>query len=95
MVGFKCSRCIYGNAREAAEVRKEMAIDGDGNVECVEKFCYLGDMIGCGGGAEEASRARVRCARAKFRELSPLLTARGTSLKVKGKLYVRSMFSVL
>ena len=27
----------------------------------------------------------VRCAWAKFRELSPILTARGTSLKVKGK----------
>jgi hypothetical protein len=44
-------------------------------------------MMGSGGGAEEASRARVRCAWAKFRELSPLLTARGASLKVKGKLY--------
>ena len=87
VVGFECSRCIYGDAREAAEARKEMEIDGDGNVECVGKFCYLGDMIGSGGGAEEASRARVRCAWAKFRELSPLLTARGASLKVKGKLY--------
>jgi hypothetical protein len=44
-------------------------------------------MMGSGGGAEEASRARVQCAWAKFRELSPLLTARGASLKVKGKLY--------
>jgi hypothetical protein len=42
---------------------------------------------GRAGGAEEASRARVRNAWAKFRELSPLLTARGASLKVKGKLY--------
>ena len=24
---------------------------------CVDKFCYLVDMIGAGGGAEEASRA--------------------------------------
>jgi len=38
-------------------------------------------------GAEEASKARVRCAWAKFRELPPLMTARGASLKVKGKLY--------
>ena len=89
VVGFECSRCVHGNAREAAEVRKEIELDGDGNVECVEKFCYLGDMMGSGGGAEEASRARVRCAWAKFRELSPLLTARGASLKVKGKLYVQ------
>lgn len=87
VVGFKCSRCIHGDAREAAEERKGIEIDSDGNVECVGKFCYLGDMIGSGGGAEEASRARVRCAWAKFRELSPLLAARGASLKVKGKLY--------
>ncbi|ESN93918.1 hypothetical protein HELRODRAFT_180330 [Helobdella robusta] len=33
------------------------------------------------GGAEEASRARVRCAWAKYRELVPILTARGASLK--------------
>ena len=36
-------------------------------LECVGKFCYLGDMIGSGGGAEEASRARVQCAWGKFR----------------------------
>ena len=68
-------------------MRKEIEIDSEGKVECVSKFCYLGDIIGSGGGAEEASRARVRCAWAKFRELSPILTARGASLKVKGKLY--------
>jgi hypothetical protein len=28
-----------------------------GKMECVSRFCYLGDMIGSGGGAEEASRA--------------------------------------
>jgi len=43
--------------------------------------------MGSGRGAEEASKARVRCAWAKFRELPPLMTARGASLKVKGKLY--------
>ena len=44
-------------------------------------------MIGLGGGAEDASRARVRCAWAKFRELAPILTNRGASLRVKGKIY--------
>lgn len=83
--GFECRRCVNGGER--GEVKKEMEIDCDGKVECVSKFCYLGDMLGSGGGAEEASRARVRCAWAKFRELSPILTERGASLKVKGKLY--------
>ena len=35
-------------------------------LEVVDKFCYLGDVIGKSGGAEEASRARVRCAWGKF-----------------------------
>ena len=26
-------------------------------LECVTKFCYLGDTLGAGGGAEEAARA--------------------------------------
>jgi len=45
--------------------------------------CYL---IGAGGGTEEASSARVRCAWEKFRELAPILI-RGASLKVKGIVY--------
>ena len=50
-------------------------------------FCYLGDMLSAGGGVEEAVRFRVRCAWGKFNELMPILTMRGTSLKVKGKIY--------
>ena len=50
-------------------------------------FCYLGDTLGVGGGAEEAARARVRCACAKFKELSPILTARGASYRIKVKIY--------
>ena len=44
------------------------------------------EVLLSGGGAEEALRARVWCAWAKFRELFLTLTARGASLKVKGKL---------
>ena len=43
----------------------------------MSKFCYLGDTLGSGGGVVEAARARVRCAWAKFKELSPILTVRG------------------
>jgi hypothetical protein len=44
-------------------------------------------MIGSGGGAEETSRASVRCASGKCRELAPILTSRDASLKVKEKVY--------
>jgi len=48
---------------------------------------YLGNMPSCGGGAEDVSRVRVRCAWKKFRELSTILTVRGASLRLKGKIY--------
>ena len=64
-------------------------------LECVEQFCYLGDMIGAGGGVGEASRARTRCAWAKFRELAPILTSREASLAVKGKIYKACVQRVL
>ena len=93
VVGFECSRCVEGLGY--GEVKKDMEIELGGKLEWVDKFCYLGDMIGSGGGAEEASRARVRCAWGKFRELSPILTSRGASLKVKGKLYRTCVQSVM
>ena len=61
----------------------------------MDKFCYLGDMIGSGGGAEDASGMRVKCAWGKFRELSPILTARRASLKLKGKVYRTCVQSVM
>ena len=64
-------------------------------LECVPKFCYLGDTLGAGGGADEAVRARVRCAWAKFKELSPILTARGASYHIKGKIFRACVRSVL
>ena len=50
------------------------------------KFCYLGDTLGAEG-VDEAARARVRCALAKFKELSPILTACGASYHMKGKIF--------
>ena len=49
----------------------EVELEPGVKVECVSKFCYLGDTLGSGGGVVEAARARVRCAWAKFKELSP------------------------
>ena len=64
-------------------------------LECVDKFCYLGDMIGSDGGAEDASSMRVKYAWGKFRELSPVLTAKRASLKLKGKVYRICVQSVM
>ena len=69
-----CGRCRGGGKPERTEGQQQISLGHGQSLECVEKFCYLGDMIGAGGGAEDASRARVRCAWSKFKELSPILT---------------------
>ena len=52
-------------------------------------------LLGCGGGVEDAVRTRVKCASGKFRELESLLTLRGMSLKLKGKIDAVCILSVL
>ena len=64
VVDFNCRKCH--DCDTSAQVER-MEIGANEKQECVELFCYLGDMIGAGGGAEEASRARTRCVWAKFR----------------------------
>jgi hypothetical protein len=90
---FECSRC-RGDVKELDEKRHLLLRQGD-KLECVDTFCYLGDTLGRGGGVEDAVRTRVRCAWAKFRELSPLLTVRGVPLRLKGKIYKACVQSVL
>src|SRR3989441_12481350 len=83
---FKCRNCS-GRGVKVADGVRQVVLGAMVELEVVDKFCYLGDVIGKGGGAKEASRARVRCAWGKFRDLRRLLTARGASLRVKGKIY--------
>ena len=67
---YHCSRCLEGeNGLFQSVLLKEVVIESNVKLECVPKFCYLGDTLEAGGGAEEAARARVRCAWAKFKEL--------------------------
>ena len=54
-------------------------------LECVPRFFYLSNTLGAGRGVEEAARARMRCAWAKFKELCPILTAHGASYRIKVK----------
>ena len=95
-VNFHCRRSLAGeNGLFQSVLLKEVVIEPNVKLECVHKFCYLGDTLGAGGGVEEAARARVRCVRAKFKELSPILTARGASYCVKGKIHKACVQSAL
>ena len=90
------SQCLEGENRLFQSVLlKEVVIGPNVELECVPKFCYLGDTLGAGGGVEEAARARVRCAWAKFKELSPILTTQGASYGIKGKIYKARVQSAL
>ena len=86
VANFHCRRCLDGDSATAV-LLSEVELEPGVKVECVSKFCYLGDTLGSGGGVVEAARARVRCAWAKFKELSPILTVRGASYRIKGRIY--------
>ena len=79
VVDFECKKCAepVESVELKLEEKSQFKLSSGVALECVDKFCYLGDMIGRGGGVEEAVRNRVRCAWCKFRELYPLLAMRG------------------
>ena len=64
-------------------------------IERVETFCYLGDMLSSDGGCEHAVISRMNKAWNKFRELKPVLCAKGISLKVKGRVYITCVRSCM
>ena len=49
-------------------------------LELVDKFCYLSDMMSMDGDAGAAVEARIRIGWNKFRQLGPLLTNKDVSL---------------
>ena len=57
------------------------------NLEVVDTFCYLGDMLSVDGDADAAVEARIQIGWNKFRQLVPLLTNRDISLIRRGRLY--------
>jgi hypothetical protein len=95
---FKCKTCHRRTERGAVEEKEsgdrgleggtESVEMGEGErLEVVKSFCYLGDVIEAGGGVEAAVASRIRCAWKKFNELKSILTRKGLSLKVKGRVY--------
>jgi hypothetical protein len=66
--------------------RNGLNIRNDGILESVGKF-YLANMVNADSEADSAVVAMVRCAWKKYRKLSPILTFKGASLKLKGQVY--------
>jgi len=57
------------------------------NLELVDKFCYLGDMLSIDEDADAAVEARIQTGWKKLRQLVPLLTNKDISLIIRGRLY--------
>jgi len=62
-------------------------IDANANLELLDKFCYLGDMLSVDGDADVAVEARIHIGWNKFMQLVPLLTNRDISLIMRGRVY--------
>ena len=62
-------------------------IGGDANLELVDKFCYVGDMLSVDRDADAAVETRIGIGWNKFRQLVPLLTNEDISLTMRGRLY--------
>jgi len=54
--------------------RTSVDIGASANLELVDKFCYLGNMLRVEGDADAAVEARIRVRWNKFRQLLPWLT---------------------
>ena len=82
--------CALGGAEE-----QEVVLEDGSSLECANRFCYPGDVLGAAGGCGEASRTRVRGAWGQFKEFSALLFRRGIPLKQKGRVYRTCVQSVM
>jgi len=78
---------LHESSNNSGCTRDCVDIGGDANLELVDKFCYLGDMLSVDGDADAVVETRIRIGWNKFRQLVPLLTSKGISLTVRGRLY--------
>jgi len=77
MKSFICKGCVKpvtGTGHISAD------IGGDANLEVVDKFCYLGDMLSVDRDADAAVETRIQIGWNKFRQLVLLLTNKDISL---------------
>ena len=91
---FRCGKCLV-EFDESSQERLEQALINGIPLEVVEICCYLGDILSSYGGVGEAVAAWVRSGWKKFRELLPVLTTRGFSLRWKGRMYQACFRSIM
>jgi len=70
MKTFVCRGCVNPVMVQGVPVD----IGGDANLELVDKFCYLGDVLSVDVDADAAVETRIQIGWNKFRQLVPLFT---------------------
>ena len=90
-----CHKWIHKKCSGISVLLSEVELEPGVKWSVCPNFAICGDTLGSGGGVVEAARARVRCAWAKFKELSPFLTVRGASHSIIGRIYSACVQSVL
>ena len=93
--GYRCAKCVKGDGAEGDAHKQEVVLEDGSSLECVNRFCYLGDMMGAAGGCGDASKTKVRGAWGQYKEFVELLTRRGIPLRQKGRVYRTCMQSVV
>ena len=58
--GYRCAKCVKGCCAVGGADEQEVVLEDGSSLECVNRSCYLGDMLGAAGGCREASRTKVR-----------------------------------
>ena len=91
---FKFKKCRGEASNPSIPDIGPVVINGEG-IEKFSSFCYLGDFFGQRGGCFDATTARIRSPWKTFRDLLPILTFRGLSLKSRGYAYNPCVRSVL
>ena len=90
---YKCPRCVRINE---GQVEEEQTVEvNEGELEIVDQFCYLGEMLTCQSGAEGAVRVRISAAWNKWREINSLLINKTIPLKNRAKIYEACVRSVM
>jgi len=80
MKSFVCRGCMNPVTDPGS---KSVYICVNSNLELVDKFCYLGDMLSADGDDDATVETRIRIGWNKFRQLVPLLTNKDISLIVR------------
>ena len=88
---FKCPECKKDKVKED----KRDGTTLGRQIEEVQEFCYLGDVLDCEAGVERAVRARVSAAWKEWRDMAGLLTDKRIPLRIRGSVYDSCIRSVM